>query len=194
MTVDSLISESRHLVVTDGAEVQLERAARENFQFIWRSLRRLGVRPESAVDDAAQRVFEIAVRKRTQILPGRERAFFFKTALNVALEARRHARRDHLRFSEDEVETLTDSSPDPEGAAQQKRLRQALDTILNAMSFELSTVFVLFELEQLSTVEIAQMLELPNGTVSSRLRRAREEFHKRAARLRADWERERGVR
>jgi RNA polymerase sigma-70 factor (ECF subfamily) len=175
------------------ADLRLERAARDNFQFIWRSLRRLGVRPDHAVDDAAQRVFEVAVRKRAELVPGRERAFFFKTALNVALEARRHARRDSHRFDESDVETLVDSTPDPEGAAQRNHLRRALDGILTAMPLELSTVFVLFELEQLSGAEIAQLLELPAGTVSSRLRRAREDFHQRAARLRANWERTRGV-
>lgn len=38
---------------------RLEALATENFQFIWRSLRRLGV-PPAGVDDAAQQVFEVA--------------------------------------------------------------------------------------------------------------------------------------
>lgn len=177
--------------VADGA---LERAARDNFQFIWRSLRRLGVRPDHAVDDAAQRVFEIATRKRGEIEPGRERAFFFKTAIHVALESRRLSRRDEQRFAEGEIEALPDAALDPERAAQRQRLRQGLDGILDAMPIELSTVFVLFELEQLSSVEIARVLELPVGTVSSRLRRAREDFRQRATRLRAQWERRGGLR
>jgi RNA polymerase sigma-70 factor (ECF subfamily) len=194
VTADSSMTEVRPLVLPREADLRLANAARENFQFIWRSLRRFGVRPEAAVDDAAQRVFEIAVRKQAEIEVGRERAFFFKTALNVALEARRHARRDSIRFADDALDALADPTPDPEGAAQRNRLRRALDALLSAMPIELSTVFVLFELEQLSSVEIARMLELPVGTVSSRLRRAREEFRQRAARLRASWERAGGVR
>jgi RNA polymerase sigma-70 factor (ECF subfamily) len=51
------------------------------------------------------------------------------------------------------------------------------------MESELVTVFILFELEGMSTPEIAQLLEIPVGTVASRLRRARAAFKTGAARL-----------
>ena len=44
------------------------------------------------------------------------------------------------------------------------------------MSLELRTVFVLFELEQMTKTEVAALLDLPVGTAVSRLRRAREHF------------------
>ena len=37
-------------------------------------------------------------------------------------------------------------------------------------------MFVLFELEGLTSIEIAELLAIPVGTAASRLRRAREEF------------------
>ena len=52
-------------------------------------------------------------------------------------------------------------------------------------SSELRVVFVLFELEELSVPEIAKIVGVPEGTASSRLRRAREEFQKAAKRVRA---------
>ena len=58
-----LTTESPTFGTVSGADDRLGRAVRENFQFIWRSLRRLGVRPDHAVDDAAQHVFEVAARK-----------------------------------------------------------------------------------------------------------------------------------
>jgi len=45
-------------------------------------------------------------------------------------------------------------------------------------------VFVLFELEERSAREIAALLAIPVGTAKSRLRRARDEFALRTARLR----------
>ncbi len=53
------------------------------------------------------------------------------------------------------------------------------------MPMEARSVFVLFELEELTVTEIARVLEVPIGTVSSRLRRARELFRAAALRLRA---------
>jgi RNA polymerase sigma-70 factor (ECF subfamily) len=47
---------------------------------------------------------------------------------------------------------------------------------------DLRSVFVLFEIEELSTQEIAVLLGIPTGTAASRLRRAREEFDRLLAR------------
>jgi len=44
---------------------------------------------------------------------------------------------------------------------------------------------VLFELEELSVAEVAELLAIPLGTVGSRLRRAREDFHDRVKRIKA---------
>jgi RNA polymerase sigma factor (sigma-70 family) len=65
------------------------------------------------------------------------------------------------------------------------KARTVLDAVLAEMPVTLRSVFVLFELEQLSTVEIAELLGVPRGTVASRLRRAREDFEKRVRRLEA---------
>src|SRR5580704_5101711 len=67
---------------------RLIRMATEHYQFIWRSLRRLGV-TEQATDDAAQLVFVRAAEKISWIVPGCERAFLFQTALRVAMGVRR---------------------------------------------------------------------------------------------------------
>jgi RNA polymerase sigma-70 factor (ECF subfamily) len=164
----------------------LERAAREDFQFIWRCLRRLGVQPTHAVDDAAQRVFEIAASKRTRIVPGMERAFLFRTALLVAAEERRAQRRAGREYADDELVARTAADGlAPDQAVEAKQWRSHLDDVLDALEPELRAVFVLYELERLSSPEIAELLGLPLGTVASRLRRARVDFQAVARRLRA---------
>lgn len=169
----------------------LERAAREHFQFIWRCLRRLGVQPDHAVDDAAQRVFEIATKKRAQIATGNQRAFLFKTAVLVAAEERRRRRRAGRESLDEEVVLeAAAKGPEPDEALEATRWRTRLDEVMNALDADLRAVFMLYEFERLSSPEIAELLELPLGTVASRLRRAREEFQAAAHRLRAQLKRQ----
>lgn len=163
---------------------RLAAMATENFHFIWRSLRRLGVAPP-AVDDAAQQVFEVAARRLEEIDLGRERAFLFKTAVLVAAEAGRAVAKSRARDAGEVLEELRDAGPSPEEVADWSRRRALLDRVLDAMPVDVRAVFVLFELEELSMLEIARLLELPTGTVASRLRRARETFGVQARRLRA---------
>jgi RNA polymerase sigma-70 factor (ECF subfamily) len=61
--------------------------------------------------------------------------------------------------------------------------------VLDQMPLELRTVFVLFELETMQLVEIAELEGIPVGTASSRLRRARAEFSAIARRVRPILER-----
>ena len=173
------------LAVETADSVRLERVARHNYQFIWRCLRRFGVRPDSAVDDATQRVFEVAAKKRHHIEPGRERAFFFKTALLVAAEMRRQVRQRREVSDDEALLGEVDPSAKPDDLAEQRRFRRLLDAALDRMPMDLRTVFVLFELEELPGAEIARLLEIPHGTVASRLRRAREQFREEVRRLRA---------
>jgi RNA polymerase sigma-70 factor (ECF subfamily) len=167
-----------------GRRTRLAAMATENFHFIWRSLRRLGV-ALPAVDDAAQQVFEVASRRLDQIELGRERAFLFKTAVLVAAEAGRIAARSRARDAGEVVDELRDAGPSPEDVADWSRRRALLDRVLAAMPVDVRAVFVLFELEELSMLEIARLLELPPGTVASRLRRARETFAVQSRRVRA---------
>lgn len=154
-----------------------------HFDFIWRSMQRLSV-PPAELSDCVQQVFLVASRKLSTIAAGSERSFLIGTALRVASAARRT--RDRRReVPEDETDEPCCPGPQPDEIADQRRLRALLDEVLAAMPEDLRVVFVLFELEEMPTQEIAALLDLPSGTVASRLRRAREEFDRRVARLRA---------
>jgi RNA polymerase sigma-70 factor (ECF subfamily) len=146
-----------------------------HFEFIWRSLRGLGVATAS-VDDAAQQVFWIAAQKLDAITVGSERAFLFSTARGVAANARRSRARSREQADDGVLSTMADAAPDPEQAAQTSQAKRLLERVLAGMDEDTRTVFVLFELEGLTSVEIADLLGIPVGTVASRLRRAREEF------------------
>jgi RNA polymerase sigma-70 factor (ECF subfamily) len=167
----------------DEARARLERVVRENFQLVWRTLRRLV--PPDSVDDAVQQVFIVLSRKLDHVDSGSERAFLLRTALWVAHHVRRKRARAREVISTDAIAEHADPRPLPDETADERDRRRLLDAVLDGMSTELREVFVLFELEGLSSVAIAPLLGIPVGTVASRLRRSRAEFHLLAKRLRA---------
>jgi RNA polymerase sigma-70 factor (ECF subfamily) len=153
-----------------------------HFDLVWRTVRRLGVPPE-AVDDAAQEVFVIASRRLASIEPGKERAFLYGTAVRVASTARRTSSRRRAAQPSDEATDPADTAPAPDELVDRKRARQLLDELVARLPDDTRPVFVLYELEGLTMDEIATCLEVPPGTVASRLRRAREVFQAAVARL-----------
>lgn len=164
-------------------EPRVARLIQEQFGFVWRLLRRVGV-PESDADDAAQQVFIAASQRIDDIQPGSERAFLFTTVLHVGSKARRSRARKREDFGLD-FEQEADLVPSIDELLDRRRARELLDALLLEMSLELRVVFVLYEIEQLTNAEIAQVVGIPAGTVASRLRRAREDFSARVARLEA---------
>jgi RNA polymerase sigma-70 factor (ECF subfamily) len=156
----------------------------EHFDFIWRSLRRLGV-PAAVVDDATQKVFWIASQKLRMARVDRDRSFLFAVALRVAADERRALRRRPEVADAARCEEAEDVAPSADELVERRQARELLDQFLDDMPLELRAVFVLFEIEEMSTSEIATLLDIPPGTVASRLRRARETFEERVARFRA---------
>ena len=164
------------------SHARLRRMFDEQYDFIWRSLRRFGLTSDRA-DDAAQQVFVVASKKLDAIQVGSERSFLFGTAMRVASDLRRSASyRREVSHPDPGAELPGGTRPDE--LLEQSRGRAALDAVLDDMDIELRSVFVLFELEEMSTTDIATLLAIPSGTVASRLRRAREDFQAKVARLR----------
>ncbi|MFO0555204.1 MAG: sigma-70 family RNA polymerase sigma factor [Polyangiaceae bacterium] len=165
-----------------------ERAARlrelvvTHHAFVWRSLVRLGV-PKADAEDALQQVMMVAARRLDDITPGAERSFLYGVSLRVASRTRRtHARRREVVDDAVGAERV-DESARPDELVDRARARALLDEILESMPLELRSAFTLFELEQLTMIQIAELLGVPQGTVASRLRRAREVFAEQRKRI-----------
>ncbi len=156
---------------------------RDHFDAVWRTLRRLGLSDADA-DDGAQQVFIVASQKLAQIANGRERAFVIGVAYKVASNSRRNLGRRPDEADQDEVAAAVCGAPNPEELLQKREARALMDRVMAVMPLEARTVFVLYELEGMSTREIAASLDSPQGTVASRLRRAREIFITETNRLR----------
>lgn len=187
MTLDSLPTHRAEPLLQSGAVEASERErARQliddHYAFIWRLLARLGVHSDD-VDDATQQVFMVLLtRERLTIQPGRERAYLFGVAVRVAREQRR---RDEKRKNHSDIdfESIVHPGLDLEALADQQRARELLDRLVQTIPDELRMVFILFEIEGLPAVEVAALMDMPAGTVASRLRRARQHFRDAVQRM-----------
>jgi RNA polymerase sigma-70 factor, ECF subfamily len=158
----------------------------EHLDAIWRTARRLGV-PPSDVDDVAQEVALVVLRRESVIQRGRERAFVIGSTARIASNWRRSRRRQPqpladaaTGFAEIGRAELApiDGAGEP---AQEAWLERAqglalLEAALQEMTPKQRVVFTLFELEELSARDIAEQLEIPEAAIVSRLRRGREVF------------------
>lgn len=161
--------------------------AEQNIDFVFRCLRRSGL-DEASADDAVQQVFVIASQKLASIERGKEKAFLYGTARNVAAQHRRaNARRAEVEYVEpsdhEDGGTGDPTGPSLEELLDQRRARELLDEVLATLPDHLRDVFVLSEVEELSAPEVAACLDIPLGTVASRLARAREVFDQTLARI-----------
>jgi RNA polymerase sigma-70 factor (ECF subfamily) len=158
---------------TADEEQRIARALLEHFATVWRALRRLGVDERNA-DDAAQRVFMNFSRRIRIVEAGRERPYLLGIAAHVAANARREQARVEEPIAEQD--RAPESARDPETLLEARQRRELLDRALGTLPNEQRQVFVLYELEGFSLPEIAAALQIPLGTATSRLRRARASF------------------
>ncbi len=161
---------------------RLRRMVDQHWQVVGRLLRHLGV-PQSDVDDGIQHVFLVAAEKLESIRTDAERAFLLRTAVNIAARVRREKARSGSR----EVMTgLAEDAADTQKGADElldeSAALRTLDRILSRMDEDVREVFVLYEVEELTMAKISELLEVPPGTVASRLRRGREVFRAELAR------------
>jgi len=140
-----------------------------HFDSVWRFVRRMGM-PAHVADDIVQGAFAIAAAKLERIDEGKERAYFFSTAIRSV----RSGRRAIARESALDPSTTECDDPTADVLLDEARARVCLDQCLSSLDPDLRIVFVLHELEDLTMAEIADSLDVPRGTVASRLRRARE--------------------
>jgi RNA polymerase sigma-70 factor (ECF subfamily) len=113
-----------------------------------------------------------------------------RIAINEALARKRshERRRKHLEAEGVQVlenyrEQLAKGSlaPDPEAEAARAQLRSILERAIASLPENFRTVFVLHEIEGVSVEDAAQVLEIPTGTVKTRLMRARRKLQQALA-------------
>ncbi|NOU31259.1 MAG: RNA polymerase sigma factor [Polyangiaceae bacterium] len=146
-------------------------------ELVWLSLQRLGA-PAAAVDDLFQEVF-LVVHRQLPTFEGRSKitTWLFGICVRVVSSYRKRA---HVRRETplDDAELSDDGAASPEVQLDQEQMRAHLERVLDGMDPTRRATFVMFEIEGLSCDEIAEMSDVPVGTVYSRLHAARKDFVK----------------
>src|SRR5262245_35827356 len=132
-------------------------------------------------EDATQEVF-LKLFERARTFDGRARfsTWLHRFTVNLCLSRMERERLRLARALPDEGE-LVDPADSPVEALGRTEAREALERLLLRLSPEHRSILVLRELEGLSYQEIAAALATPEGTVMSRLSRAREQLLRLAA-------------
>ena len=163
--------------------LSLEAIYAENFRFVWRCLRSLGVR-EAVLDDAVQEVF-LVVRRRLPEFSGEVRPWLFAIVRRIALRARKRASVEESRFVQAATCGEIDAQPTRDLRSEMDA-RYRLDVALRALE-QLDDakreVFVFCLIEGFSAPEVAGITGVPLNTVYSRLRAARGAFSDAIAHL-----------
>jgi RNA polymerase sigma-70 factor (ECF subfamily) len=154
-----------------GDEQELERLFRAHWPQAYRAAY-LVVHDAAAAEDIAQEAFLTVVRTLDRF--DRSRPFgpwLHRIVVNRAID---HARARKLRG-----ELVTDAQLDVAAAAEEPPLDERLLAALAGLEPEQRAVIVLRHLLEYTPGEIAQLLELPRGTVNSRLRRGLDSLRER---------------
>jgi RNA polymerase sigma-70 factor (ECF subfamily) len=131
----------------------------------------------SELEDLVQEVFLQVYRSLAQFRgKAKVSTWIYRIAVNVVLMHRRMARsRPALHLTAD-VTTSSSSTPMPDDEMTRKANVEALYRLLSQLAEKKRTVYVLHELEGLSSAEIAQIVDVPILTVRTRLFYARREL------------------
>jgi RNA polymerase sigma-70 factor, ECF subfamily len=151
----------------------------ENFDFAWRTARRLGL-PEADVEDAVQESFQVAWQQLHTFSWGRFSTWLYRIVANVvSVKLRRRRVRDVFAGLFGRLEPI-DSM---EGRVEARHTLRAVETILRKLSREKREAFALFEIEGLTHEQIAELTGARIETVRTRLFYARREFAELAREL-----------
>ena len=180
-TSESMVSESisdadcvRRIIQrgeTDAFEILVRRHEKTIFNLVYRML--------GDYDDAAevsQEVFLSAYRAIGQFRGDANfSTWLYRIALNHATTRRRTvSSRQQRTVPIDDMEPLSDPELGPAETLERKEIRERVQLALNKLEPDDATMILLRDLQDISYDEVARVLEIPVGTVKSRLHRARQ--------------------
>ena len=135
-------------------------------------------------EDAVQETFLKLYRNRGWKEANNERAFLARVAWRTALDCKR---RLSLSYSVPGAAGFDESpspNPNPEDVLTSANQESVIHAVIDSLAEDLRVPLVLSAFEELNSREIAEILGLPEGTVRTRLQRARQILRQKIGSLR----------
>jgi RNA polymerase sigma-70 factor (ECF subfamily) len=151
----------------------VERNARRMFRVAY-SLLRNTHDAEDSVQEAFLKLYRTEGWRRME----NERAFLSRTVWRVALDRLPPAHRMEDR-AEIEIASIASMEATPEERASGDDERGLLRQMIDTLPEDLRRPLVLSAIEEMTSVEVAAVLDIPEGTVRTRVMRAKAELKKR---------------
>lgn len=156
---------------------------RAHAEFVGRFLLRLGAPPQD-VPDLVQEVFLVAHR-RGGFVPDRAKptTWLAEISFRVHSDRRKKSRRKLEDANTDKVGLAPSQASSPSERTEKREALARVQAALETLTPQKRIVFILYELEGESCDSIAEGLQIPVGTVYSRLHSARRDFAQAHERL-----------
>ena len=160
--------------VASGEADLFEIIMRRYNQRLFRVVRSI-VREDQEAEDAVQEVYLSAYSHLRQFAGQAQfSTWLTRIAINEALgRRRRRSRVPELGFKEDDTMLQSASARNPEDEASRREMSHMLEAAIDALPAIYRIVFVMREMEQMSTAETASALEIAEETTKVRLHRAK---------------------
>jgi RNA polymerase sigma-70 factor (ECF subfamily) len=156
---------------TDSFEILVRRHQRAIFNLVYRLL---GDYDEAA--EVAQEVFLSAYKSIGQFRgEANFSTWLYRIGLNHASTRRKNMNNTQQRHVPlDGAEVIDDGAVDPAKSFEHKEIQQRVQQALNRLDPDDARIILLRDLQDVPYEDVAEMLDIPVGTVKSRLHRARQ--------------------
>ena len=165
---------SERATIMEAAQDELESAVREHGRTVYK-VAFAALRNHHDAEDAAQETYLRFWRHRKHWSEIRDRrAWLARTAWHVALDRRKARPEVGLEEAAESVQQLRAQGASPDEIAAREQMTALLARLIASLPEDLRGVLSLSAVEDLNSVEISDVLGIPEGSVRTRLMRARE--------------------
>lgn len=173
MAVLGQVSLSEPMPVADTAANEFEAVVHDHSRLVYRIAYSV-LRNHHDAEDATQETFIRCLRSLRRTVVHDWRAWLARTAWRAALDRRPRAQEISMDEAAETIASMRVAGASVEEIVGEQQMEALLERLIAALPRELREPLALSTVEELSSPDIAQMLDIPEGSVRTRLMRARQ--------------------